>query len=489
MLLPALGLAQVLDMHKDLLIAMIVMFTTQRIWTKYICTTTIHNKKTHTRRRRYYIHHRKHKYARIGIRTGPRIQSINAYATSTTTDHATNQTTNLSPPFDSDSFLIAIDNCASSCFTNNRNDYITHRSTNTIVRGVGNQKLTTIGTVKWQLQDDRGRKHTFIIPNVYHAPQLPWRLLSPQHLAQTRNDNEGTGCLTLGDRLELFWDHRKYRKTLPLSENNIGLTYSAPNPHKFYAFAATIPPLESPHIIPFDPDELDSPEMLASKGEPISKEEAEPIENDEAAENDKAAAEPIDFADSTQALPKSLPENLTAKQWELMKLHYRLGHISMHRLRAMAKQGLINKSLADIPPPMCAACQFGKATKKPWRTKTTPHSTSKLKPITAPGHCISVDQLESPNPGFIGQIKGRLTTQRYRVATIFVDHFSRFGYVHLQTSTSSEETLKGKKEFEGYCRSVGVQIKHYHADNGRFADNAWLADVATKQQTISFCGV
>ena len=122
MLLPALGLAQVLDMHKDLLIAMIVMFTTQRIWTKYICTTTIHNKKTHTRRRRYYIHHRKHKYARIGIRTGPRIQSINAYATSTTTDHATNQTTNLSPPFDSDSFLIAIDNCASSCFTNNRND-------------------------------------------------------------------------------------------------------------------------------------------------------------------------------------------------------------------------------------------------------------------------------------------------------------------------------------------------------------------------------
>jgi hypothetical protein len=32
-------------------------------------------------------------------------------------------------------------------------------------------------------------------------------------------------------------------------------------------------------------------------------------------------------------------------------------------------------------------------------------------------------------------------------------------------------------------------IKHYHADNGRFADNAFMQSVAESGQTISFCGV
>ena len=34
-----------------------------------------------------------------------------------------------------------------------------------------------------------------------------------------------------------------------------------------------------------------------------------------------------------------------------------------------------------------------------------------------------------------------------------------------------------------------MEIKHYHADNGRFADNAWLQDIEHKGQTQSFCGV
>jgi hypothetical protein len=35
----------------------------------------------------------------------------------------------------------------------------------------------------------------------------------------------------------------------------------------------------------------------------------------------------------------------------------------------------------------------------------------------------------------------------------------------------------------------GVRIRHYHADNGRFAEKIFMADVARKGQTISFCGV
>lgn len=36
---------------------------------------------------------------------------------------------------------------------------------------------------------------------------------------------------------------------------------------------------------------------------------------------------------------------------------------------------------------------------------------------------------------------------------------------------------------------MGVRIMHYHTDNGRFAENKWLAHIAMNGQTISFCGV
>jgi hypothetical protein len=34
-----------------------------------------------------------------------------------------------------------------------------------------------------------------------------------------------------------------------------------------------------------------------------------------------------------------------------------------------------------------------------------------------------------------------------------------------------------------------VTIEHYHADNGCFADNAFMQSIAEYGQTISFCGV
>jgi hypothetical protein len=90
---------------------------------------------------------------------------------------------------------------------------------------------------------------------------------------------------------------------------------------------------------------------------------------------------------------------------------------------------------------MSAACQYGKATRKPWRKKQKGRG---IKAATTPGECVSVDQLESRQVGFVAQLKERLTLGRYRVATIFVDHHSRLGYVHLQKDSTSKETLKAK---------------------------------------------
>jgi len=50
--------------------------------------------------------------------------------------------------------------------------------------------------------------------------------------------------------------------------------------------------------------------------------------------------------------------------------------------------------------------------------------------------------------------------------------------------------LNVKKLFcRAYAASYNVTIQLYHADNGRFADNAFRQSCQEKQQTISFCGV
>lgn len=82
-----------------------------------------------------------------------------------------------------------------------------------------------------------------------------------------------------------------------------------------------------------------------------------------------------------------------------------------------------------------------------------------------------------------------MTTQRYKYATVFIDHYSQYAYVHLQRTLTSEETLKAKNAFKAHCRRYNVTIENYHADNGRFSDNLYINDVRQKGQTITYCGV
>jgi len=72
---------------------------------------------------------------------------------------------------------------------------------------------------------------------------------------------------------------------------------------------------------------------------------------------------------------------------------------------------------------------------------------------------------------------------------MFVDHYSLASYVHLQTSTSAEETILVKEAFERFAGNHGIQVRHYHADNGRFAENQFREAIRQKSQTLTFCGV
>ena len=125
------------------------------------------------------------------------------------------------------------------------------------------------------------------------------------------------------------------------------------------------------------------------------------------------------------------------------------------------------------------------------RAKRTKNEKSKIeaRAITGPGSCVSVDQLESRTLGLIGHMKGTPTVQRYRCATIYVDHYSRLSYVHLQKQLTSDKTVQGKVAFETFCEARGVTVKHYHANNGRFADKGFVNHVGANRQSISYCGV
>ena len=126
-------------------------------------------------------------------------------------------------------------------------------------------------------------------------------------------------------------------------------------------------------------------------------------------------------------------------------------------------------------------------TKSPWRVKGDNKKNTKI--ATRPDQIISVDQLESNTPGLIAQLKGKLTQQRYKYTTVFVDQFSGYTFVYLQRCLTSEETVMAKHAFESASDQQGVKIIHYHADNGHFTDNAFIADCKAQRQGQSYCGV
>jgi hypothetical protein len=140
----------------------------------------------------------------------------------------------------------------------------------------------------------------------------------------------------------------------------------------------------------------------------------------------------------------------TNKQAELMQWHYHLSHLTFPKLKQLALNGKNTKKLAKVLPPKCASCLFGKMTKLPWQGKET-MANHEVFVATKTGECILVDQMTSTEVGFFAQLKGKLTKKRYKCATVFIDHFSRLQFVHLQLKDESDKTLAAKLAFEQYA--------------------------------------
>jgi hypothetical protein len=326
-------------------------------------------------------------------------------------------------PFDSDSFQIKIDNCASKCITNTLSDFHTPVSLN--ITGVGGNILCThIGTVNWTIEDDQGMRHAFIILVTIYAPQAPHCLLSPQHWSQTANDHHpttnGTWCATYSDHIILHWSQCKFMRTIPLDRStNTATLYSAAgltaatalcNQLIHFSPAAYAPLIPREEVDTHEQDVCNEdtfPEL--QNGSPLELHNTSTnllpsLDNSETLQSPPSEWLNMNFMDETSPSKIQRMESQTTSTQDLWThSHQRLGHLSKVRMKTMAIEGRIPKQLAACEIPLCPSCVAGKSIRKPWRFKGKPLKITTS--VTSPGQWVHVAQLESPTPGFIGQIK------------------------------------------------------------------------------------
>jgi hypothetical protein len=341
--------------------------------------------------------------------------------------------------FDTDAKAIRIDNCASFCISNDKRDFITPlKKVNKKLKGLGGT-LSEIysGTIKWSIEDDDGVSHDTVIPNGLYVKESPSKLLSPQRWAQTAQDFKplprGTWCSTYRDCIQLYWNQRRFTKTVKLDvggANNITM-HTDPSYRTFHTFCnrCEVEVDEDNPIVGYTthliPEDEDSEQVQAPKA---------PDAKEQGVDWSQPPKTPFSFdpdtTEGTDAPAIIKDEEDTAVRdnpaAEFLRWHHILNHMLAAKMQAMARQGLLPTKLAKCQVPLCTSCLYGKATSRPWRTKPRlgHQGGGKLRTSTGPGQCVSVDQLESSTPGLIAQMKGWLTKKRYRVATIVVDQFS-----------------------------------------------------------------
>jgi hypothetical protein len=391
------------------------------------------------------------------------------------------------------------------------------------VNGI-NKGLTVAGegTFQFRITNDNGRHHTIRILNSLYLPCLKSCLLSPQHWAQEAGDNQ-TFMGNFAHCCTLHWGDGF--KTIPFNPaTNTPIFHTAPASCTCRAFTATyeacevafyhcktvlqVPGLlvlrEAAELDPskfvavenlnlckkmrenvlFGNDINEDDKIVQTKNPPLAHKVTKPATPDQT-----ICIGPLTFDPTPQASDNKDTSMAAANdQAELMRWHYRLGHLSFEKLKQLTLNGKISKKFAKIAPPKCAGCLFGAMTKLPWHGKKS-KSSHKVFVTTKPGETVSVDQMVSTKARFFAQLKGTFTKKHYKCTTIFVDHFSQLRFVHLQIDDSAVETLAAKQAFEAFAAKHGVRIQHYHCDNGRFSDNAFRQACHNSHQHLTFCGV
>jgi hypothetical protein len=452
----------------------------------------------------YYVHGNKNSTARICYLTNKGMTKVRKYCERIVSCQAEDD---LLLQYEENTQL-GIDTLSTYCMTNNMQDFSeTPRSIALKVTGISDSlaSVTKVGRGTFKILDDNGMMCVLPVPELYYCSTAPYRIISPQHLDRTwRSESTGTFAeATSSQHTRIMWTDEyedEHTKTIThTSKSGVPICTTAPDysQYKRYLQEHLEYGVEEKELIAL----LSKCNMQGIK-EPYnmsinpSRQEEYALQEEDQHEQEKQKVlreDPIllDLHDEPEETNEDQPDEFQEMSAKTEKLlwHYRLGHTPFATINQMSQEGELPKRLAMASDPTCASCMYGRSTRRAWRTKAPIAQVGERTKITKSGDCVSIDQMESPVPGLVAHTKGSPTRERYNCATIFVDHHSDVSFVHLQQALTGDETLEAKKAFERWAKSHDVTIRHYHADNGRFAENKFLASVAECGQTISFCGV
>ena len=274
--------------------------------------------------------------------------------------------TPLQPVFNTDARKFLIDSGASTHLWNQRQDFSSYRRLSREeqeqdkVLGVNGKTIKPIemGTVLLKIKDDLNHVHALEIQDVRHMPEIPLNIFVPQSFIQQRQC-EGDSFAILMWMSESGWEASKY---VPLNRSNIGIAFTASGYKNFKAFAAMFMP--GTYVSDDEEDKtVPSPSLDEQPFHSTSpSHHGDPVHfPSEGAMHSPFEGVTTDFKPDPHLIPQEPDTPLMASdQALLMAYHEQLGHTSFAQLQELAKQGIIPKKLANVPPPKCPSCLYGK---------------------------------------------------------------------------------------------------------------------------------
>ena len=352
---------------------------------------------------------------------------------------------------------VLFDSGANCCVTNRRSDFVGRFKTcngNQLVDGIGKGlQIKGEGKVAWTFEAEDGTYRTLLLP-CYYIPTCTTRIASIQVILKTYP-----------------------KETVKMSRDSLTLSGHGSSPAITVTFCET-------SNLPFG--------LTATNPNPKvhkvsrSKSKTMPTGNH-------------------SSVVKSSNINLTEPEKELLRWHYRLGHVGMSKIQwlfrlgvlaSSEKQRRLQASAAKLTHgPLCTACQYAKQRRKttPGTTKTVikQESNSLKRNELFPGSEISVDHFFCNPLGRLLHTYGKEKADaKYRGGCIFKDASSDHSHVELQTSLNSHSTLEAKRNHDKMCHGLGVVPQKFISDNGTsFLNKEFEAHLEEFHQTIRHSGV
>lgn len=315
------------------------------------------------------------------------------------------------------------------------------------VRGLGSKPIEGFGRVKYLVLDSKGWIRTIELPAI-HVPSIPKRLLSTQQFAKAYNESatvDGTKLSTAG--------------------------------------------------IPNDPTR-------------------NPIDAYHSLRNNLPTSRlysPDDFKDGLMSLNATITStseanmNLNEAEKELLRWHYKLGHINLRRIQHLMRSGTLSHTESSrrlhtrcvkcTTKPKCAACQFGKQKRRSTPGKkqivVRDRIDSTKTNVLFPGQRVSVDHFVCSARGrlFDGFGKGS-DSNKYVGGIMFTDVATGHIWVDFLKHLNTHETLHAVKRYEEMCLdNGGVIVQEYVADQASsFTSQEFQLHLSNFRQIIKFAG-